>query len=84
MAVVSFLLKGRMHLEPFMDEIAKQVIDPQTNVSIFERERAHEAISTQRYEAKKKIWDEKELKLGCLWVPVLIILLLFNMQEFLH
>jgi N-acetylated-alpha-linked acidic dipeptidase len=56
-------VEGSHALEPFMDEIAKQVIDPQTNVSIFERQRAHEAISTQGTDEKKRIWDEKELKL---------------------
>jgi N-acetylated-alpha-linked acidic dipeptidase len=53
-------------LEPFMDEIAKQVIDPQTKVSIFERKRAHEVISAKSAEAKKRIWDEKELKLDAM------------------
>ena len=58
--------QGSQALEPFMDEIAKQVIDPQTNVSVFERKRDYEAISTESTEAKKRIWDEKELKLGAL------------------
>jgi N-acetylated-alpha-linked acidic dipeptidase len=49
-----------------MDEIAKQVIDPQTNVSIFERGKDHEAISTKSLEAKKRIWDQKELKLDAM------------------
>jgi N-acetylated-alpha-linked acidic dipeptidase len=57
---------GSHALEPFMDEIAKQVIDPQTKVSIFERKRDNEAISAKSEEAKKKIWDEKELKLDAL------------------
>jgi N-acetylated-alpha-linked acidic dipeptidase len=55
--------EGSHALEPFMDEIAKQVIDPQTGVSIFERKRDHEVISAKSAEAKKSIWDEKELKL---------------------
>lgn len=55
--------EGSHALEPFMDEIAKLVIDPETNVSVFDRARAHEAISAIGEEAKKKIWDEKELKL---------------------
>ncbi|MGC1390149.1 MAG: transferrin receptor-like dimerization domain-containing protein [Bacteroidales bacterium] len=59
-------VEGSQSLEPFMDEIAKQVIDPQTNVSIFERERAHEVISTKNEEARKRIRDEKELKLNAL------------------
>lgn len=59
-------VEGSHALEPFMDEIAKQVIDPQTKVSIFERKRAHEAISAKSAEAKKRIWDEKELKLDAM------------------
>ena len=58
--------QGSHALEPFMDEIAKQVIDPQTGVSIFDRERAHEVISTKDAEAKKRIWNEKELKLDAM------------------
>jgi N-acetylated-alpha-linked acidic dipeptidase len=49
-----------------MDEIAKQVIDPETNVTVFDRARAHEAISASSGETKKKIWDEKELKLDAM------------------
>jgi N-acetylated-alpha-linked acidic dipeptidase len=58
--------QGSHALEPFMDEIAKQVIDPQTGVSIFDRERAHEVISAKDEEAKKRIWNEKELKLDAM------------------
>ena len=58
--------QGSHALEPFMDEIAKQVIDPQTGVSIFDRERAREVISTKDEEAKKRIWNEKELKLDAM------------------
>jgi N-acetylated-alpha-linked acidic dipeptidase len=55
--------EGSHSLEPFLDEIAKQVIDPETNVPVFDRVRAYEAISARSEEAKKKIWDEKEFKL---------------------
>jgi N-acetylated-alpha-linked acidic dipeptidase len=59
-------VEGSHSLEPFMDEIAKQVIDPQTNVSVFERKRDHETISTKSADAKRKIWNEKELKLDAM------------------
>jgi len=49
-----------------MDEIAKTVIDPQTNVSIFDRKKSHDAINATTTEAKQKILDEKELKLGAM------------------
>jgi N-acetylated-alpha-linked acidic dipeptidase len=59
-----FLFADGSHaLEPFMDEIAKQVIDPQTKVPVFERARVHAAISAKDVDAKKKAWNEKELKL---------------------
>jgi N-acetylated-alpha-linked acidic dipeptidase len=59
-------VEGSHALEPFMDEIAKQVIDPQTRVSIFERVKDHEAISAKSAEVKKTIWDENELRLGAM------------------
>ncbi|MEO7119781.1 MAG: M28 family peptidase, partial [Ginsengibacter sp.] len=58
--------EGSHALEPLMDEISKQVMDPQTNVSVFERKKAHDAINATTEDAKKKIWDEKELKLGAM------------------
>ncbi len=58
--------EGSHALEPLMDEIAKQVIDPQTKVSVFERKKASEAIQAKTTEAKKKILDEKDLKLDAM------------------
>ena len=58
--------EGSQALEPFMDEIAKQVTDPQTKVTVFERARAHAAISAKNEEAEKKAWNMKELKLEAL------------------
>ncbi len=58
--------EGSQALEPFMDEIAKQVIDPQTKVTVFERARAHDAISAKDIDGKKKAWNEKELTLGAM------------------
>lgn len=58
--------QGSSSLEPLMDEIAKQVTDPQTNVSVFERRKDHEAITARSTDTKKRIWDEKDLKLDAL------------------
>jgi len=58
--------EGSASLEPFMTEIAKQVIDPQTNVSVFERNRAHETITAKGEEAKKLAWNENDIKLDAL------------------
>ena len=58
--------EGSHALEPLMDEIAKQVVDPQTNVSVFERKKAHDVIEAKTTEAKKKVINEKDLKLGAM------------------
>ncbi len=55
--------EGSHALEPLMDEIAKSVIDPQTGVSVFERAKAHEAISTTNTGAREKILSDDHLKL---------------------
>ena len=55
--------EGSHALEPLMDEIAKSVIDPQTGVSVFERAKAHQAISTTNTEAREKILAQNHLKL---------------------
>lgn len=59
-------VEGSHALEPLMDEISKTVVDPETNVSVFERRKDHDAISAGSADAKKKILDEKELKLGAM------------------
>jgi N-acetylated-alpha-linked acidic dipeptidase len=56
-------VEGSHALEPFMDEISKNVIDPQTGVSVFERKRAHEAVFNNNESEKKKLWNERELKI---------------------
>ena len=53
-------------LEPLMDEISKEVIDPQSNVSVFQRRKDHDAILAKGNEAKQKVWDEKSLKIGAM------------------
>ena len=58
--------EGSHALEPLMDEISKTVLDPETNVSVFDRRKAHDAIDATTNEAKQKILDEKEMKLGAM------------------
>lgn len=58
--------EGSHALEPLIDEIAKTVIDPQTNITVFERKKAHDAINANTNEAKQKILNEKQLKLGAM------------------
>ncbi|MDQ6843732.1 MAG: M28 family peptidase [Bacteroidota bacterium] len=59
-------VEGSHALEPLMDEISKEVIDPQTNVSVFERKKAHMVIQATGNDAKKKILDEKDLTIGAM------------------
>lgn len=59
-------VEGSHALEPLMDEIAKEVIDPQTNVSVFQRRKDHDVLLAKGNEAKQKIWDEKNLKIGAM------------------
>ncbi len=58
--------EGSHALESLMDEIAKTVIDPQTNVSIFERKRAASAIFANNTTSKEKNMNETSLKLGAM------------------
>ncbi len=58
--------EGSHTLEPLMDEIAKNVIDPQTNVNVFNRRKAREVLVEKNVEKKKKILDQKDLKLGAM------------------
>ncbi len=58
--------EGSHALEPFMDEISKQVQDPQTNATIFERKKAGEIVNEKSLDKRKNIWNQKELKLSAL------------------
>ena len=59
-------VEGSHALEPLMDEISKEVNDPQTNVSVFKRAQDHRVINASGDDAKKKILDEKELSIGAM------------------
>lgn len=57
---------GSHALEPMMDEIAKTVTDPQTQVSLFDRKRAAAAVNASSAKAKKEAYQQQELKLEAL------------------
>jgi N-acetylated-alpha-linked acidic dipeptidase len=57
---------GSQALEPFMDEITQNVIDPQTNASVFDRKKAHELTGASSVKDKKEILDMKGGKLESL------------------
>jgi N-acetylated-alpha-linked acidic dipeptidase len=62
-----FLFAGGSHaLEPMMSEISKDVKDPQTHVSLFERKRALSATSAGTAKAKKDALQQQDMKLEAL------------------
>lgn len=62
-----FLQAGGSHaLESFMSEISKDVRDPQTGTSVFERKRAKDAVSASSAKAQASILKKDTLTLGAL------------------
>lgn len=62
-----FLGAGGSHaLETFVTEVARDVEDPQTKVSVLERKKAQEAARAGSVAAKKAALSSKGLKLGAL------------------
>lgn len=62
-----FLGAGGSHaLETFVTEVARDVEDPQTKVSVLERKKAQEAARASSVAAKKAALSNKGLKLGAL------------------
>ena len=62
-----FLYAGGSHtLEPLMAEISRDVIDPQTGVSVFQRSRAFEAVNAASPKDKKTALDKTGLTLEAL------------------
>jgi N-acetylated-alpha-linked acidic dipeptidase len=58
--------EGSHSLEPFMDEIAKTVRDPEEKVSVFQRWKDHALITAGSLEAKETIMAQNSLKLGAM------------------
>lgn len=62
-----FLQAGGSHaLEVFMSEIAKDVKDPQTGTTVFERKRAKDAVAASSAKAQSAILKKDTLTLGAL------------------
>jgi N-acetylated-alpha-linked acidic dipeptidase len=57
---------GSQALENFMDEIAQNVTDPQTNVSVFDRAKATELTGASSAKEKKEIWERKGRRMEAL------------------
>lgn len=61
-----FISAGGSHtLEPFFNEIANEVMDPQTGVSIKERKYASDMVTADKT-ARAKMSGNKNIKLGAL------------------
>jgi len=62
-----FLFAGGSHtLETLMTEVARDVVDPQTDISVLERVRARQAVNAPTSKAKKEALGKKSLSLGAL------------------
>ncbi|WP_430894837.1 MULTISPECIES: transferrin receptor-like dimerization domain-containing protein [unclassified Paraflavitalea] len=57
---------GSHALEPFMNEVARDVIDPQTDVSVLERNRARAITNASSVAAKKNLLAKKTISIGAL------------------
>ncbi|MBA2248597.1 MAG: M28 family peptidase [Chitinophagaceae bacterium] len=57
---------GSHALTSMVDEVSKEVTDPQTKVSVYERKQAQEVINAGNTKERKTIWDKKTLELGAL------------------
>ncbi|MCE2994777.1 MAG: M28 family metallopeptidase [Cyclobacteriaceae bacterium] len=58
--------EGSHTLEPLMSGISKDVIDPQTGISLFERRKSLDASNASSVKAKKDILARKSLSIGAL------------------
>ncbi len=54
---------GSQALQPLMEEISKNIIDPQTHVSVFERWKANKLVNALSAKAKKEILNDSALAL---------------------
>jgi len=62
-----FMGAGGSHaLTVMVDEVAKTVIDPQTNVTVFDRDKAGDAVRSGAASSKKEALNRKGIELGAL------------------
>ncbi|MFM7838263.1 MAG: transferrin receptor-like dimerization domain-containing protein [Chitinophagaceae bacterium] len=57
---------GSHALEPFVNEVARDVMDPQTQISILERERSRSITAASSITSKKSLLAKSSLTLGAL------------------
>jgi N-acetylated-alpha-linked acidic dipeptidase len=61
-----FFAQGSHTLETFVNEVSRDVIDPQTNVSVLERRKSLDASRAATAKVKKEILSKKTLAIGAL------------------
>ncbi len=58
--------QGSHALEPFMNEVARDVTDPQTKISVLERRQSRDILSASNAKAKKELLAKKTISIGAL------------------
>ena len=58
--------EGSHALETMVYEVANSIMDPQTHVSVYERQKAQKAVNATGAQSKKEELGKKELKLGAM------------------
>lgn len=59
-------VEGSQALEPFMGQVARDVTDPETGVSVLERKLAHDVISEKSIKARQELLAHKTFTIGAL------------------
>jgi N-acetylated-alpha-linked acidic dipeptidase len=57
---------GSQALEGFIDEVTQQVVDPETNASVFDRKKASQLVNAKTTKDKKEILERKGQRLDAL------------------
>lgn len=57
---------GSPALTTMVNEVSKDVVDPQTNVSVFERKKAQDAVNAANAKAKEEAYNRQTFDLGAL------------------
>jgi len=58
--------QGSHALEPFMNEVARDVTDPQTKISVLQRRQSKDILAAANAKAKKELLAKKTISLGAL------------------
>ncbi|MEI7588063.1 MAG: transferrin receptor-like dimerization domain-containing protein [Chitinophagia bacterium] len=59
-------VEGSHALSKFITEVSKGVMDPETGVTVFDRQKARRAIEATTIQSKKEIYQSKEYPLGAM------------------